>query len=102
MVSAKTAKRDAFYTVVKWRQDNLDASDFILRAKPKSVILTLSYYPPNNLRADWDNVAGRLKNSQDGIFEALGWDDKLITAAHVYKYPPVKNGKIEYLIEWEE
>lgn len=38
---------------------------------------------PRQRRRDIDNVIAALKSYQDGIFDALGWNDKLVTEVGV-------------------
>jgi len=48
---------------------------------PAGVIVEVTFHKPTRRRMDIDNLVGRCKPYQDGIFQALGWDDALICEA---------------------
>ncbi len=68
-------------------------------AKPGKLKIIVNFYPPNKRRYDVDNLVGRCKAYQDGIFQALGWDDKDIVTATYNRgdaYPP--DGWVDFMI----
>ena len=69
------------------------------RVKPMNLAsgdtpVKITYYPPNNRRVDWDNLAGRAKQGWDAIAEATGVDDGRWWPVTCAKGAAVKNGKI--------
>jgi hypothetical protein len=55
--------------------------------------------PPDRRRYDWDNLVGRLKFFQDGIFEALQINDNQIKRATVEIGKVIKPGGVTVRLE---
>lgn len=49
--------------------------------QPAGVRLVVTFHKPTARRMDLDNLVGRVKPLQDGVFQALGWDDRIICEA---------------------
>lgn len=62
-------------TLETLRARGMDACDF----RPCNITLWML---DNSGRRDWDNAVSSFKHYQDGIFDALGCDDRNIRAAH--------------------
>lgn len=62
--------------------------------------LTVTFFPPNRRHFDLDNLAGRCKAYQDGIFLALGLDDQRIDEARYIRGQICKpDGQVVMVIE---
>ena len=57
------------------------AGYFHFAKQPAGVRLEVVFHKPNRRRMDIDNLVGRMKSVQDGVFLALGWDDRIICEA---------------------
>ena len=57
------------------------------------------FYPPNKRHFDLDNLVARMKAAQDGIFDALGINDRKITRIEANRLGVVKCGKVVITVE---
>ena len=55
--------------------------------------LVVTFYPPNNIRRDRDNMIAAFKRGQDGIARAIHADDHWFRPRYHFA-EPVKNGRV--------
>lgn len=65
--AARSYKEQCAWECVAQRVHKLDFNG--------DIPVTITYYPPDNRRVDWDNLAGRAKQGFDAVAEATGVDD---------------------------
>jgi len=91
--AVKCYRRDAFYLAreVLPRGWELPA--------PKAVKVTMHFYPPTKRHFDLDGLQSRCKAGQDGIFDALDWDDRIIISTTAEQCEILPGGLVAYTIE---
>jgi crossover junction endodeoxyribonuclease RusA len=57
--------------------------------------ITLTFFPPNNVRRDLDNAFASMKSSIDGMCKGLGINDSQIRKVTLEWGAVVKNGAVE-------
>lgn len=90
-----TAAREMAYLAT------MDQIHWIAKPIPAGVMMRVTFHRPNNRRMDLDNLVGRCKAYQDGIFSALGWDDALIVEARYIMGQVIPEGSVCMTIEVE-
>ena len=63
------------------------------------LVAHFEFYPPNKRWFDLDNLVSRAKNFQDGLFDALGINDRLITRTIADRCGVYPGGKVVIMIE---
>lgn len=62
------------------------------------IVMTITFYPPDNRRRDDDGMIGAFKEGRDGIALAMGVDDSRFRPTYVIG-DPVKHGAILVTVE---
>jgi crossover junction endodeoxyribonuclease RusA len=75
-----------------------NAGDAGYYSLPDALQITVTLYPPDRRWYDWDNMAGRLKYFQDGIFRELGRNDHDIRRVVVEWGKPLKGGQVTIIL----
>lgn len=91
LIADKAQARDTGFWIVR---------DAGLKLSAVPLELTLTLHPPDNRRRDDDNIYASWKPYRDGIFSALGLDDKLIRRT-VIEWGEVRHGG-EVMVEIKE
>jgi crossover junction endodeoxyribonuclease RusA len=91
--AVKDARSQALYTTrTEYRQD---------MTAPNTVDISMCFYPPTKRHYDLDNLQSRCKAYQDGIFQALGWNDKIIEHVETRLCQVRPGGQVIYTIQVE-
>lgn len=70
--------------------------------QPKAARVEIEFYPPNKRHYDIDNLQARCKAYQDGVFEALCWNDKIVKSTMSTLGEVRQGGDVVYKLSWEE
>lgn len=89
----KSAKRAAYYTTLEAGIGKIEA---------ESVLVRVSFFPPDRRPRDIDNAFASCKAAFDGIAQAIGIDDSKWEIAIAPRGPVEKNGMVKIDIEWTE
>ena len=63
-----------------------------------AVTIVVTFHPPTKSRTDIDNMVSMLKPWQDGIFDGLGQDDRIIAEARYIRGDKLPGGSVVYRI----
>ena len=66
--------------------------------KAKPLRLCIAIHPPDNRRRDWMNVVSAIKNYEDGIFDYLGMDDRMVKHIDIRWRRSCPEGKVYYIL----
>ena len=64
----------------------------------KPLRLRIAIHPPDNRRRDWMNVVSAIKNYEDGIFDYLGMDDRMVKHIDIRWRRSCPEGKVYYIL----
>jgi len=93
--AVKTARMFAMFVCLDAMQ-----TQFTPINAPRHAEVKLVFYPPTKRHYDLDNLQARCKAYQDGVFNALGWDDKIIDR-NAGRIDEVRAcGEVEFILEW--
>jgi crossover junction endodeoxyribonuclease RusA len=95
------ARASAKIETMNFINDDIDPFYSLLQHHP-ALEATIDFYPPSRRRADVDNMVAKCKSYLDGIFDALGVDDNLISQITARRHEVVKGGKVTITIDFAE
>lgn len=81
-----------------WRSQS-----FMLGVRPAGYVkLNITFFPPNNISRDLDNLLASIKLGLDGLAQGLNINDKLFRPITLDIGEPVKGGNILVVLEYEK
>jgi len=65
----------------------------------KTVLVHLTFVPPDKRRRDWDNLVASMKSGLDGLADAMGIDDSRWRLAFDVSDDPVEGGRVLVIVQ---